>query len=389
MHILEIPSFFPPYGGLFCLEQSKALARQGNTVRIVANVNLSARLSPRLYLLAPLKPQFIRMDGIEVVRNDMRGIPFFNKACAMHWVKTTCRLVDKYVEKYGKPDIIHAHCCQWAGYAAMLAAEKLAVPYVVTEHLSSELLVKEYGKDVNHAWQLPLIAEAYRRANLVIPVSAELVDDLEPLYGKDYRWESVSNTIDTELFAYRRRSDMRGREYRLCCIAIFFPGKGYDVLFDAVRRYRQTTADNVRLVVAGRFTDSAEAHAMVKEYGLEDVVELLGEVDKHRVVEILYDSDCLLLATRREAQGLVLLEAMSTGIPVVTTDSVPRNVRIEGGCNVVPTDDAAAMAAALQKLRSENYNDCKQASREVELLASPQVVGKRLDTLFRGIVKGK
>ena len=50
MHILELPSFFPPYGGLFCLDQSRALNTGDNTARILANVNRSARLSPQLYV---------------------------------------------------------------------------------------------------------------------------------------------------------------------------------------------------------------------------------------------------------------------------------------------------------------------------------------------------
>lgn len=386
MHILELPSFFPPYGGLFVLDQSKALARQKNTVRIAANVNLSARLSPRLYLRARTVPHTVVMDGIEVIRKEFRGIPIFHKASAMRLVKETVRLVDKYVENYGMPDIIHAHCCLWAGYAAMNAAAKYGVPYVVTEHISSELIYRDFGGVGLLSWASRLAAAAYRNASLVIPVSAELVDDLAPLYGMDYKWEAVSNTIDTDFFSYKKRTGMQGRDYRLCCIANFVPGKGYDVLFDALGRYRKATGDNVSLTVAGRFTDSAEARALAASSGVGDVVEFRGEVDKNGVLRILHDSDCLLLATRREAQGLVLLEAMATGIPVVTTDCVPSSVRIPGGCYIVPTDDAAEMAEKLQFLRRENINDCPEASAAVASLASPEVVGKKLNELFSGIL---
>lgn len=390
MHILELPSFFPPYGGMFCVDQAKALAMQGNTVRIAACLNMSARLSPALYLKAPLGTYSTRVDGIEVMRKDLRGIPFFPKACAMHWVKAVEKLVDKYVEKFGKPDIIHAHCCQWAGYAAMKCGEKYGLPYVVTEHLSSILLKKEYGRDIYGAWQLPMITEAYRKADLVVPVSAELVDDLAPFFGKDYRWVEVSNTIDTDFFKYKKRKPLDAdRELVLCCIANFVPGKGYDVLFDAVGRYRKTTVDRVRLLVAGRFTDSEEAKRLADEYGVGDIVEFHGEVGKEKVLDILYQSDCMLLATRKEAQGLVVLEAMSTGLPVITTDCIPKSGRIEPGCRVVPIDDALAMAQAIGDLRKEGTNDCHQASERVAGMASPDVVGKRLDSLFRNIIEMK
>ncbi len=390
MHILELPSFFPPYGGMFCVDQAKALAMQGNTVRIAACINMSARLSPGLYLKAPLGTYTTQVDGIEVMRKDLRGIPFFPKACAMHWVKAVEKLVDKYVEKFGKPDIIHAHCCQWAGYAAMLCGERYGVPYVVTEHLSSVLLKREYGRDIYEAWQLPMITEAYRRADLVVPVSAELVDDLAPFFGRDYKWVEVSNTIDTDFFKYKKRIPLDAdRELVLCCIANFVPGKGYDVLFDAVGKYRKATGDRVRLLVAGRFTDSDEAKRLADECGVGDIVEFYGEVGKEKVIDILYRSDCMLLATRKEAQGLVVLEAMSTGLPVITTDCVPKSVRINSGCRIVPVDDAVAMARAIGDFRKEGTNACRLASEKVAGMASPDVVGKRLDSLFRNVVEMK
>ena len=45
MHILEIPSFFPPYGGEFCLEQARALQALGHEVRVLSNVQLSIKRS--------------------------------------------------------------------------------------------------------------------------------------------------------------------------------------------------------------------------------------------------------------------------------------------------------------------------------------------------------
>lgn len=390
MHILELPSFFPPYGGLFCLDQSRALNTGDNTVRILANVNLSARLSPQLYFRGERNAFFMQMQGVEVMKHYMRGIPFFTRANAMWWLRSTERLVEKYMAKYGKPDIIHAHCCQWAGCAAFRVWRKHGIPYVITEHLSSELILKEYTADTGKAWQIPYVEEAYRNAALVIPVSGELVDDLKTIYRWDCKWQVVSNIVDTAFFGYRKRQPLTPRRpLRLCCIANFVVGKGYDVMFEAVRKYLDTTGDRVEIVVAGRFTDSDRARRLVESLGLEHVVALRGEVDKHEVLRILHDSDCMLLATRKESQGLALLEAMATGMSVITTDSVPECVRIEGGCITVPTDDSGAMARAIAMIRRESLNDCPQASRRVAETTSPQVIGKQLNDLFLDIVKGR
>ena len=75
MHILEIPSFFPPYGGEFCLEQSKALQQLGHEVRILSRVQLGITKGWKGYLFLPYTMGVETMDGVEVWRDFQRGIP--------------------------------------------------------------------------------------------------------------------------------------------------------------------------------------------------------------------------------------------------------------------------------------------------------------------------
>ena len=64
MHILEIPSFFPPYGGEFCLEQSKALQQLGHEVRILSHVQLGITKGWKDYLFLPYTLDVETMDGV-------------------------------------------------------------------------------------------------------------------------------------------------------------------------------------------------------------------------------------------------------------------------------------------------------------------------------------
>ncbi len=387
MHILEIPSFFPPYGGAFCLDQSKALAKQGNTVRIVACVQLGMTISKWKYLTADTRCKVKEMDGITVFYRQMRGLPKSPRLNMHRWVRAVCRMTDRYVARYGRPDIIHAHCGKWAGYAAMKLARKWNVPYVVTEHLSHLVFAKEFGtRPLEQVWQIPLLKDVYRQANLVIPVSAELVDDIAPYFGREYHWVDVSNTIDTDFFVPVRRQPLQDRPFVFCCLAMFIPLKGYDVLLDAFCEYVDRKSSNVRLIIAGTYTDSPALTRMVEERGLKDVVDIRGLVDKSGVRNILYESDCLVLASRSEAQPLVLLEAMSTGIPVISTEVVPKNQRLVG-CLIVPIDDAHALYEKMCEV-SDNYTsfDGDKISAEVGLQVSPQAVGKRLTELFQELL---
>ena len=375
MHIVEIPSFFTPYGGEFCLDQAKALKAQGHEVRILSNVQLGVTIGLKGYLTLPFRRYEHQQDGITVCQSFQRGVPMTVRWNVRRWVHIVCSMFDDYVARYGRPDILHAHCSKWGGYAAMQISRKYQIPYVITEHLSRLVFEKEYGPAPSGAWQIPLLREAYEHADLVIPVSEELVDNIACYFGKDYRWQAVSNTIDTDFFHYQPRTALSGRPFRFCCLANNWPMKGYDILIPAFRQLREL-GQNVELHIAGRGTDSAEFQSM-----LSDGIVTHGLISRNAVRELLYQSDALVLASRSEVQPLSLLEAMCTGIPVIATECVPQSLRIEG-CHIVPIDDVAALAEMMGRVMGQQDPDGRMISDGVIRLASPAVVGQRLSALF-------
>ena len=375
MHIVEIPSFFTPYGGEFCLDQARALKAQGHEVRILSNVQLGVTIGLKGYLTLPFRRYEHQQDGITVCQSFQRGVPMTVRWNVRRWVHIVCSMFDDYVARYGRPDILHAHCSKWGGYAAMQISRKYQIPYVITEHLSRLVFEKEFGPAPSGVWQIPLLREAYEHADLVIPVSEELVDNIACYFGKDYRWQAVSNTIDTDFFHYQPRTALSGRPFRFCCLAINWPMKGYDILIPAFRQLRES-GQNVELHIAGRGTDSAEFQSM-----LSDGMVTHGLISRNAVRELLYQSDALVLASRSEVQPLSLLEAMCTGIPVVATECVPQSLRIEG-CHIVPIDDVAALAEMMGRVMGQQDPDGRMISDGVIRLASPAVVGQRLSALF-------
>ena len=380
MHILEIPSFFTPYGGEFCLDQARALKAVGHEVRILSNVQLGVTIGLKGYLCLPYRRYEHLRDGITVCQSFQRGVPMVIRWNVRRWVRIVCSMFEDYVNKYGVPDVLHAHCSKWAGYAAMQISRKYHIPYVITEHLSRLVFEKEFGPAPSDAWQIPLLKEAYEKANLVIPVSEERVENIACYFGKNYRWQAVSNTIDTDFFHYQARNPLSGRPFRFCCLANNWPMKGYDILIPAFRQLREL-GKNVELHIAGRGTDSAEFRS-----SLSDGMVTHGLINKEAVRELLYQSDALVLASRSEVQPLSLLEAMSTGIPVISTECVPQSLRIEGGSTIVPIDDVKALSEAMSDLTNNSPVDGQWLSQEVKRMASPEVIGRKLEQLFSGLV---
>lgn len=377
IHIVEVPSFFMPYGGEFCLEQAKALKAQGHEVRIVSNVQLSLKRSIREFVTMPSARKWIQVEGIDVLQSYQRGLPRCIRWNMKRWVAIAGSMLDEYVAKYGKPDIIHAHCAKWAGYAAMLAARKYGIGYVITEHMPVMNYEEEFGPAPSNTWQIGLLKEAYHEAAMVIPVAEELVEQTACYFGRDYRWKAVSNVIDTDFFHYVERS--APKPFKFVCPALFTERKGYDVLLAA---FDQMKEKQVELHIAGSGTDSERMRRMVDGCKAKDRVILHGALDKEGMRSLYGECHAVALATRSEVQPLALLEAMSTGIPYISTTAVPQSERFEGAGVTVPIDDVAAFAQAMDSMVTTKSNG-RLISEKTRQMASPAVVAQQLEAIFR------
>lgn len=392
MHILELPSFFRPHGGNFCLEQSRALKSLGHDVRILSCTQLAVTTDRFFYFNSPRGCWWEDIDGIDCYLSFVHGVPKMVRMNQQRWVARVLSMYADYKERFGRPDLIHAHCSKWAGVAAQQLALHEGIPYYITEHLSSILYRRDFGNDWELCpWAKPLIREAMESAQCVIPVSDELVEDLRPFFGDKYRYRTVSNIVDVNFFARRDWTVANGvaapdavstsdgtlattPKFRFVCLArADVHGKGFDVLADALADNWLATHD-AELHIAGRGTRSLRSLFPQRE------VILHGELDKNGVRDLLWQCDALVLPTRCEAQSLVLLEAMSCGLPVVTTEAVPQIVRIPGACTVVPIGDAGALADAMSHVMTLTPDPAwVEQAREI---VSPQAVARRLEAIF-------
>lgn len=379
MHILELPSFFPPHGGLFCLEQAKALKALGHEVRIVSVLELGISKDHGSYLTAPWREERKEMEGVEVFSCYMRAVPKAVRYNVNRWVYLCQKAVERYVRRFGNPDVLHAHCCKNAGLAAWKISQRMGVPFFISEHLSSGLFERDFGQGwQRHGWLKEKMQEAYEAATCVIPVSRELVDDLAPYFGKTYRCHPISNIVDTDFFSFRERESLDGRPFRFCCLAIAdIYGKGYDVLADAMG---YLTA-NIELHIAGQGTDSKP---MQNLFAHRQGVHLYGQLDKAGVRDLLWKCDALVLPSRSEAQPLALMEALATGIPVVSTECIPKSVRIPQASRFAPVADSRMLAEKMQEVM--HIAPSREFPDIVQRIASPSVIAKQLTNLFEAMI---
>ena len=123
--------------------------------------------------------------------------------------------------------------------------------------------------------------------------------------------EIIYNPVDTSFFT----SEEDQKDFALV-IARMEPEKGIDLLIGALQN-----VDDLKVKIAGEGTERDRLTSQIEMLGLQHRVELLGEQNRFQIRDFLNDCSFLILPSKYETFGNVLLEAMSCGKPVVATKS--------------------------------------------------------------------
>jgi glycosyltransferase involved in cell wall biosynthesis len=254
------------------------------------------------------------------------------------WCRLTRRLAERYAESHGVPDLIHGHAALWGGYAAKLASSALGRPYVVTEHSSAILTQKLSATEREYA------AAVFRGAAGVIAVSRKLKESVDAVAGQPVA-TVVSNTVDAGYFAPRETAAPHPFTFLAVCDLVGY--KRVDLLLRAFARIRTRDAD-CRLVIVGEGNAGARLRSLARALGLECAVHFTGPLPRSSVREWMHQANALVLASTHETFGVVLIEAMATGLPVLATRSGgPEEIVSPETGVLVPPDDELAFASAM------------------------------------------
>lgn len=234
---------------------------------------------------------------------------------------------------------VHAHHFGMASTAAFVAARVCRVPFGFTAH-GSDMVAPVLLRQVAGAASVVVAASEYIRYRL-----AEQAPDVAP------RVRVVRCGVPLERFASSPRR-VAHEHLRLLHVGSLLEPKDHDTLLAAARDLRRAGVPfELRLV--GEGPRRAAIERRIRAHGLVDHVTLVGALANHELPALYEWADVFVLSSRREGLPVVLVEALASGLAVVSTNvgGIPELIRdgVEGF--LVPPGDSSALAGAVVRLR--------------------------------------
>jgi glycogen synthase len=267
------------------------------------------------------------------------------------WAAQTHRQTARTLKEWGA-DLVHIQCVSSNAAFAGRASRKLGLPLVVSAQ-------GELSMDANRLFERSAVARSILRralanADVITGCSRYVLSEVDRFSNGQYtaKMRVIYNGIDL-IECAQAVPEPRARPYVLG-LGRLVPQKGYDLL---VLAFQLLASDfpNHELLIAGDGPESGRLHALVVSLGLESRVQFVGKVDHRTALNLMAGAAAFVLCSPHEPQGIVILEAMAVGCPVVASSGggVPEIVDDSNGL-LFPVGDYRGLALKLREVLTDD-----------------------------------
>ncbi len=343
---------YPTFGGsgVVATELGIALAEHGHEIHFITYKQ-------------PVRLQLLH-NNVHYHEVSVPSYPLF------HYQPYELALSSKLVNmaKLHEIEIVHVHYAiphAYAGYMAkqMLAQEGIFIPMVTTLHGTDITLVG------SHPFYKPAVTFSINNSDAVTSVSQSLKDDTLRLFNIKKEIEVVPNFIDTKkyenLYSNCERDLIASNNEKIIThISNIRKVKRVDDVIEIFDRIQKELP--AKLVIVGDGPEKESLENLCKKKGIDEKVLFVG--NSHEVDKILCFSDLFILPSEHESFGLVALEAMVCGVPVISSNAggLPEvNIHGESGylSNVGNVDEMAKNALKIL-VNSDTHQLFKRKAKE-------------------------
>ena len=390
LHVLIMPSWYKspdePVLGTFFEEQARALQNEGFEVGII----YPEYMPPGILFRKDNREfnDFYMDKGIPTFHiRATAGIPKLRRLSYRYFSKSVRNVFDNYVETFGKPDIIHAHSVFHAGIAGFHIAKTNKIPFVITEHLTAYLMGY-----INNRIDIEMAREIFQYADSSIIVSNNFRKDLEKQIGLEPNTFKVIHNLVNDLFfrSYTPKKYTPGETFNFFTNSFLLPRKNIGKIIQAIKILTDKKYE-VSLTIGGDGPEEEKLHNLVNELDLKKQIRFTGKLWREEVKQELDKCHSFVLASQYETFGVVLIESLACGRPVICTNSGgPLDfVHPEQGI-IVEEHTAESLASGMEKIMT-GYNDYDQQAmiNYCRERFNEQKIAGEIINLYRGVLNGR
>lgn len=303
----------------------------------------------------------------------------------------------KNLKKFN-PKIIHIHSEGGAGWEGLLCGRSLDIPVVSTSH--TFLAHPKYLKHLHLAnlkmaekvaWNYCLLF--HNRVQLVICPSKAMVRKLKR-HGLETKTKVISNGIDLDKFKSDSNREivnkysLNNKKVNLIYLGRVSVEKSLDVVIKAINKI---SFDNFKLTIIGSGPDIKKLKALVDKLGLKNKVNFTGPIPHQTLINsgLLKAADILVTASKTENQPLSIMEAMASGLPIVSVKAlgIPELVRHKQSGFLAEPDNIDELAIYLEKIITDQNLREKMSQKSLQLIKRHSLdnVAKQLIKTYRSI----
>lgn len=247
------------------------------------------------------------------------------------------------------PDLLHVHCFGPNGVYALALAQRLSLPLVLSSHGETFMDPEVFSGSRLMGWGL---RRTLRTAALVTGCSEAVLRDLRGRFGMGPGGVVVPNGVDLDEPQRLGIGEVPPAPATIFAIGRLVRVKGFDLL---MRAFAGADLGGVRLVIGGDGPEGPYLASLARTLGVADRVRFLGQLDRAGVITQMAAADAVVVPSRVEAFGIVVLEAWRAGTALVATSrGGPADLVTDGVDGIlVDPEDVAALSGALERLLAD------------------------------------
>ncbi len=320
---------------------------------------------------------------VNVYYKKVRGIFFVVDMVKYYRSRKAYQLgYDEVVKHFqSNPEVVHLNVAYPAGLFAMKLKSKFRIRYILTEHSTKYHL--------NIKWLESFLTKRIcKRAALLCPVSEHLKTVMQKKgFGK--KFEVVPNVVNTNLFSIADK--IPNPKIKIIHISTLLEWqKNTSGILQVIKELSETRNDFEVDIISEK--KSPNAMTVAKRFGLlNTVIHFYTDLSIEKVADMLRESDVLLLFSNFENLPCVIIEALASGVPVVSSNvgGIPELIDSTNGMLVNAKDEKALFEKLNRMLDKHNAFDKNEIRKNAIEKFSYDVVGKKFTDIYKRVLSRK